>query len=315
MTISQDASPRAPLPSEQLLYDKTTDFGTNYGSTYPSIWEPEEAMITTLLDASRKNAGSLVGDVKDSKRVKRARVINWTVFLLGFSMFAVIFAVAGVLPDSTDPEYDQAQNRLSALLVVWLVISAMWFGLLWRSWGTTALVGQELEERRQWLTVVGCDAAYEVIARRKIEARLHDPKKRDVALPFQPAGGMPPPQPYGVSHEGAENLCAQWMRYLGEGDAVTTQYVSDGGIDVASNHYVAQVKNYSGTVGVAEIRELAGVVSDDGRKPIFFTSGTYASGSIEFANRIGMPLFIYDATRGTLRGSNALADDIFRSGL
>ncbi|WP_084486098.1 restriction endonuclease [Humibacter albus] len=71
----------------------------------------------------------------------------------------------------------------------------------------------------------------------------------------------------------------------GEPDATTiTRFSGDGGVDVESTHYIAQVKNYSGTVGVTEMRELGGVASVDGRKPLFFTSGTYSAGAVEFAN-------------------------------
>lgn len=105
------------------------------------------------------------------------------------------------------------------------------------------------------------------------------------------------------------------MHYLGEADAEVTRFTGDGGIDVSSNHYLAQVKNYEGTVGVASIRELAGVAAADGRKPLFFTSGAYASGAVEFAERVGMPLFVYDAIEGSLQHANESALSRLRQGL
>lgn len=132
--------------------------------------------------------------------------------------------------------------------------------------------------------------------------------KNDSVAPF------PRPQalPLGVSHRGAEELCAQWMRYFGQVDATTTAYVADGGIDVMSSDFIAQVKNYSGSVGVAPIREILGVSMVDGRKPLFFTSGTYASGAIEFANKSDVALFMYEAESGSLRGANKLAKTMMR---
>lgn len=118
----------------------------------------------------------------------------------------------------------------------------------------------------------------------------------------------PPPQPFGVSHEGAESLCAAWMRHLGVLDAEVTKYVGDGGIDVESEQYVAQVKNYTGSVAVADVRALFGVAVADGRHPILFTSGTITSEGRAFAARIRMALIHYDALDGTLRGLNALGD-------
>lgn len=129
--------------------------------------------------------------------------------------------------------------------------------------------------------------------------------------------GLPPPpepQPFGVSHQGAEALVAAWMRHLGILDAEPTRYVSDGGIDVTGNGYIAQVKNYTGTVGVAEVRELAGVAVVDGRTALFWTSGTYAVGAVEFADRAGITLFIYDAAGGAILAANALGETAIADG-
>ena len=51
---------------------------------------------------------------------------------------------------------------------------------------------------------------------------------------------------------------------FGRGDASVTRYVGGGGIDVESNYCVSQVKNYVGTVGIADVRQLAGVVLTQG---------------------------------------------------
>jgi hypothetical protein len=122
-------------------------------------------------------------------------------------------------------------------------------------------------------------------------------------------GDTPPPTPQllGVSHEGAEHLCAEWLAYLGEQQVVVTRAQNDGGIDILSSRCVAQVKNYQGSVGVTAIRELVGAASVDGRYPIFFTSGTYTKSAIGFADQAGVYLFRYDAAGGTLDGANPLA--------
>jgi HJR/Mrr/RecB family endonuclease len=125
----------------------------------------------------------------------------------------------------------------------------------------------------------------------------------------------PAAQPFGVSHAGAEALCAEWMKYLGEPSAKVTRVQGDGGIDVESSSFIAQVKNYSGSVGVAAIRELVGAASADGRRPLFFTSGSYTSGAIEFANQCSMPLFKYDAERGSLANENRAAATVLKKGL
>lgn len=131
--------------------------------------------------------------------------------------------------------------------------------------------------------------------------------------PFGPMGPLPPaPRPRGVNHEEAEHLAAQWLAYLGEDNVLVTRAKNDGGIDVVSSRCVAQVKNYQGSVGVPEIRELVGAASVDGRFPVFFTSGVYTKAAVEFANQANVHLFIYDAVSGTLDGANAPAQKFLR---
>jgi hypothetical protein len=134
---------------------------------------------------------------------------------------------------------------------------------------------------------------------------------------LRPTWPRPAPQPYGVSHQGAEQLAAEWMRHLGADDAVVTQFIGDGGIDVVSYRCIAQVKNLAAgsSVPVAQIRELAGVAAHDGRMAIFFTSGSYSVGGVEFADRARMALFTYDAARGTLSPENSVAHVALQHGL
>ena len=115
-----------------------------------------------------------------------------------------------------------------------------------------------------------------------IEGRKAEAKARGIAV-----ADLDPPaaEPFGVTPREAEYLVAQWMRSMGDYTAAVTQYVADGGVDVASDGYIAQVKHYASPVGVADLRQLAGVAAVDGRTPLFFTSTGYAAGSIGFAER------------------------------
>ncbi|WP_219949732.1 restriction endonuclease [Salinibacterium sp. M195] len=119
----------------------------------------------------------------------------------------------------------------------------------------------------------------------------------------------------GVTPRGAESLVAQWMRHLGEVNAEVTAYQGDGGVDVAGARYIAQVKHFVGSVGVAPVRELAGVANDDGRRPLFFTSNGYSSGAVKFADRSGIALFVYSAEAAELRGINPSAFELMERGL
>ena len=127
----------------------------------------------------------------------------------------------------------------------------------------------------------------------------------------------PRPIPRGTDARGAEEIVAQWMRHLGAHDAQVTQYVGDGGVDVVSRRCIAQVKHYAGSVGVAAIRELAGVAAADRhrRRPLFFTKTGYAPGAVVFADNVGVALFVYDVERADLRAMNGLAKTLMVNGL
>lgn len=156
------------------------------------------------------------------------------------------------------------------------------------------------------------------IERRKTEQRQRQQERRDEAM----RSGVPPelvcppgPLPGHTSPRGAEFLAAQWIRALGEPSARVTSFVGDGGVDVESDNYLAQVKHYRGKVGPAPIRELVGVSRVDGRKPLFFTSGSYTRSAVSFADNSGVPLFIYSASDGTLLSANTHSERILNTGL
>lgn len=127
--------------------------------------------------------------------------------------------------------------------------------------------------------------------------------------------GPPEKFPYGVSPRGAELLCRDWMMYLGERDAVVSQFTADGGIDILSNDYAAQVKHYKGSVGGPEIQQLVGAAHIVSKKPLFFTSGGYTASALSLAEASQLPLFIYRAEEGTLTAANMFAEPILVNGL
>lgn len=142
----------------------------------------------------------------------------------------------------------------------------------------------------------------------------------DVVPVYADGSNLPPApaaQPYGVSHAGAEQFVAAWMQHLGAIDARPTQISGDGGIDVVSARYIAQVKNLAAAaaVPVAAIRDLAGVAFVDGRRAAMFTSGTFSAGGLDFANSAGIALFRYDALRGTLVAANNVGRGVLIEGM
>lgn len=159
------------------------------------------------------------------------------------------------------------------------------------------------------------------------EAALHgalsvlEGRRRKVSMPIDTSRHRtyrpPSPRPEGVTPRGAEKVVAQWMRHLGEGDAELTSYTGDGGMDVIGRRSFAQVKHYSKAVGVAPIRELAGVAANDrhGRQALFFTSVGYAARAVDFADNAGIALFVYDVERAGLEAMNARAKTLMYNGI
>lgn len=140
---------------------------------------------------------------------------------------------------------------------------------------------------------------------RQEQARQREEEERRMRILNRPAP-PPEPQPYGVSHEGAESLACDWMRHLGVRDAEVTRLVGDGGIDIDSAEFVAQVKNYAGSVAVQDVRALFGVAVASDRKALLFTSGVVTAEGRSFADKVGMAVIQYDAVAGTLEGLNPL---------
>lgn len=126
----------------------------------------------------------------------------------------------------------------------------------------------------------------------------------------------PSPQPFGVSHQGAERLAAEWMRHLGVRDAVVTKYSGDGGIDVESPHVVAQVKNIhpASSVPIAQIRDLHGTATHRGKGAVLFTSGRVSAAGETFADETGIALIRYEAEKGTISGLNRKGRKVIFSG-
>ena len=129
------------------------------------------------------------------------------------------------------------------------------------------------------------------------------------------ASPPPPGQPFGVSQGAAEYLIAAWMRHLGESNAGTSHETGVGRVAAASTRCVAQVRNDAGSVDLEALQELVAAAAVDGRRALFFTSGSYAEDAEAFAEQSGVVLFVYDAVAGTLDGANALGRAAVLDGL
>lgn len=113
----------------------------------------------------------------------------------------------------------------------------------------------------------------------------------------------------------AEFWARDWLRFLGAEDAQVTQATQDGGVDVTSKLYVAQVKHYVNPVGPAPVREIAGVANALLKQPIFFARSGYTKTARDFGQIADVILFSYDADQGELKAETPLAQRVLANGL
>lgn len=140
--------------------------------------------------------------------------------------------------------------------------------------------------------------------------------RRDLAAArARPRPPAPECYPYGVSAQGAELLCADWMRHLGAADVGVTAFNHDGGIDITSRLHVAQVKHWAGSVGAPTVRQIAGVAAVDGRAGIVFTSGSFTREAVSFADAANVLLFVFAPEHGTLSAQSRAARKALDEGL
>lgn len=171
-----------------------------------------------------------------------------------------------------------------------------------REWGFRERIA-EYEERVLNLYVSSVVAAQKRVAARRAS---HDGIGK--------FGPKPNPRSIKSSYE-FEHYCQSWMLYLGAEDAEVSRATGDGGVDVISEKYVAQVKLYNAPIPVAQVRDLLGTAVDFNRKPLFFASMAYSKGSVEFADRNGIALFIVDSYKGEIHAANAAAEESLKHGL
>jgi hypothetical protein len=123
------------------------------------------------------------------------------------------------------------------------------------------------------------------------------------------------PQPiFDCTHQEAEMLAARWMRYLGAPDAVASQATRDGGIDVESSRFIAEVKHHAIPVGPVPVRAVVGVAYAKRKVPVFFSLNGYTKDATEFGQEAGVLLFEYDPEQATLHGATTLSKKAIREG-
>jgi len=115
-----------------------------------------------------------------------------------------------------------------------------------------------------------------------------------------------------------ELIAASWMQFWGEHDATVTQFSADGGVDVLSENYGAQVKFYANKpVGRPEVQGLHGAAAGFGVRPAFFAYSTgYTKEALQWAQAMDVACFTFvphrDHTFTFEANTNAAAELVLR---
>lgn len=289
--------------------------GRDLGREISDVWIPDELLRRQI----RRSIGPRIKLLTSDEERERDAWGGAFVFMILMSLLGIGAAVLRSWQDDSAALPSVvlvAQSWLSAFPAIAvmgvagiLVVSVLIIGILWRL--ATERANEEYSRTMAALYRAAFDGAVAVL----------ESRRRKVGMPIE-AGqrrAYPPPsaRPAGVNPREAEQVVAQWMRHLGEVDAELTSFTGDGGIDVTGSKSFAQVKHYSKPVGVAPVRELAGVAANDRhrRQALFFTSVGYAQGAVEFANNTGIALFVYDAANAGLEAMNPRAKTVMHNGI
>ena len=143
-----------------------------------------------------------------------------------------------------------------------------------------------------------------VVITEPVHKNLWNPPPRRYKSTTTWSGTKPGRRRQAENYKQAEIDCVEWLQSHGEPTAQLTQDGADGGVDIISNRFVCQVKNYAGSVGVPPVRALYGVSVAEAKAPLFFTTGSYTAAAVEFADKVSMPLFIFDARTRDCLGAN-----------
>lgn len=252
-------------------------------------------------------------------------VMSWACGFLTLAIVGIAIPVLlSFLPDAIHAWRRRGQPRPALVdtgLVVGLAVIGGYEATLTGSPGTPSTV--------LWLSLafllafgVGiaafCFAASRALHRRAERRQALDAATAPAALPGgsdEDGEGKPGPVQR-LNARGAEFLARDWMRYLGAAEAAVTPEQRDGGVDVRSREFVAQVKHLQNEqVGVAAIRQLYGVATAEQRRALFFSSSGYTRDALAFARENDVALFVVRYQVGRLVPHGALAQQHLAHGL
>lgn len=96
-----------------------------------------------------------------------------------------------------------------------------------------------------------------------------------------------------ISPSNAEYLCKNFMLFMGAEGAEVTRGSKDGGLDIVSDDFVAQVKHLHTKTGVKALRELLGASVSTKKIPVFFSKNGFTAEARDFAIENHMLIYSY----------------------
>jgi hypothetical protein len=241
------------------------------------------------------------------------------VVLLGVMLPVVIGLLIGMAPLAA-VRRDWRPMAAAAVGIPVTVVGGVWvlFGVHAGAPGTDLWVGLSVE--LGLLVAGGSTVAFLRLSLRRIKEHriaIRAITSRDSGELVEVDEVFPAPRPRKrLSGVEAEYYIAEWMRHLGATAAIVTPARADGGIDVRSRFYAAQVKHRPADfVEVETVRALIGAASLENRTPLFFASGHYSRHVYDAAARGGVALFIFKPLEGRLVAANATANRLRQDGL
>lgn len=123
----------------------------------------------------------------------------------------------------------------------------------------------------------------------------------------------PAARPYGVSDREAVDLCLEWMKYLGESDAIVSEGQARDLCDLFSGRYLCWVDNRVGNLDQELVGKASALARSDGRRSLIFIAGGCAGDSQVLADRAGVAVLRYEPFNRTISAGNKVGRELIHA--
>jgi len=301
-------------PKDLPHYADAVKFGKQLGKEHGKVWEKwtdSKPFVQTIIREADAHAGQLAWATYPMGGwwfLNAERISLYVLAPLGFlAPIAVFYFVVLRL--------DQVPDGILAIILA-LIFAAFWIPMKLLKLPESANNGK-YGKLKGSLNEVIYNAAYNEVHSGRQGSESDNPNDwlRSVSSMWQPLCPKPSPYPSELEPSEAETYVQSWMLFLGASGATVTQYSQDGGIDVESDYWVAQVKHYIDSVSVQPVREILGVATSRGKRACFFTKTGYTKEAVRFAEENDIPLFQYESATGELVPWSTSAAGVLETGL